>query len=246
MIELHNTDALQYLQGDGPSFDLVIADPPYSSGGMVRGDRMVAPAQKYLNSGSGNVDRLPTFAGDTRDQRSYLSWSWLWMSACMARMNQGAILAVFTDWRQLPVTTDAVQAAGFVWRGIVPWYKQASRPQADRYTNACEYIVWATNGARDNRPEEGSRYPEGWYAYRPPVDRIHVTEKPVDLYWHLFGILQDGSFIFDPFLGSGASAEAAHVEGRDLRFVGTEIKRDVYEIAQRRVELARIVSRLPL
>lgn len=246
MIELHHRDALAYLSEPGPMFDLVIADPPYSSGGMVRGDRMIAPALKYLQSGSGNVDRLPTFAGDTRDQRSFLTWCWLWMTACMDRMNEGAIIAVFTDWRQLPTTTDALQCAGFVWRGIVPWYKQGSRPQADRYSNACEYIVWGTNGARELKPGDDSRYPEGWYGYRPPVDRIHVTEKPVDLYRHLYQILPDGATIFDPFVGSGASAEAAHVEGRSLRYVGTELKKDVYDLAQRRVELARTVQQLPL
>jgi site-specific DNA-methyltransferase (adenine-specific) len=30
---------------------------------------------------------------------------------------------MFTDWRQLPLATDALQAGGFIWRGLIAWDK---------------------------------------------------------------------------------------------------------------------------
>ena len=35
------------------------------------------------------------------------------------RVEKGAYLFTFTDWRQMPATTDAMQWAGWTWRGIV-------------------------------------------------------------------------------------------------------------------------------
>lgn len=54
----------------------------------------------------------------------------------MARslLKSGSLAAVFSDWRQLPLTTDYFQSAGFDWRGIISWDKtEACRPMLGRY-----------------------------------------------------------------------------------------------------------------
>ena len=57
---------------------------------------------------------------------------------------------VFTDWRQLPLTSDALQIAGWTWRGIIPWDKTEScRPQLGLYRNQAEYVLTATHGGYD-------------------------------------------------------------------------------------------------
>jgi hypothetical protein len=50
----------------------------------------------------------------------------------------------FTDWRQLPMLTDVLQAGGFVWRGVMPWDKtESSRaPHTGYFRHQCEYVVW--------------------------------------------------------------------------------------------------------
>ena len=62
-------DILHDLDGIGA----VITDPPYSSGGAFRGDRAQQTSRKYVNSGTAAY--RPEFAGDNRDQRSFLIWS---------------------------------------------------------------------------------------------------------------------------------------------------------------------------
>lgn len=242
-IQLIHADCLSYLASCDACFDLVVADPPYSSGGMTRGDRTAGVKTKYLQNSSGNQDKLLEFLGDTRDQRSYFRWSWLWMTAVMERMKDGAIIGIFTDWRQLPTTTDAVQCAGLVWRGIVPWWKPSSRPQPNRYSSACEYIVWATKGPRGIDTEDAC-YAEGFYRHQPPQDRIHVTEKPVELYRHLYKLVPNGGGVLDPFLGSAASAIAAYDEARGLQFVGCELSKDIYTLAMQRLAAHRSQTRL--
>lgn len=102
----------------------------------LQGYRARSTGDKYLNSGG---TRYPDFLGDTKDQRSYLHWSALWMGLCAERLADGGLMIVFSDWRQLPVTTDAMQAAGVTWRGVAVWdktggarpYKGGFRSQAD-------------------------------------------------------------------------------------------------------------------
>ena len=53
---------------------------------------------------------------------------------------------MFVDWRNLPAMTDAVQMAGWVWRGVVVWDKGISRNQPGRFRNDCEFVVWCSNG----------------------------------------------------------------------------------------------------
>ena len=77
------------------SYDLLLTDPPYSSGGMFRGDRNQGTREKYQTSGV--ADAKPEFFGDNRDERSFLLWSVLWMSEC---------------WRALADGASAVQRAG--------------------------------------------------------------------------------------------------------------------------------------
>jgi len=236
MIELHNADCIHFLQDyDGASIDYVFADPPYSSGGAMRSDRTQSTKTKYISSDSQNQIKLQDFEGDNKDQRAYAYWSHLWMSLCYQRMNTGAMIGVFTDWRQLPTTADALQGAGFVWRGILPWYKSQPRPMADRYTNQCEYLIWGTKGARsiDGMKDGTGRYADGFFSYNPPRDRVHVTEKPVELYRHLFKIVKDGETILDPFIGSGSSLLAAHDLG--VNIIGLEYSEPIYAAAVKRL-----------
>lgn len=231
------TDPVTVLHGDSlavlrelpdAAFDCVITDPPYSSGGFTRGDRQADVATKYQQSGT--VKEYPPFCGDTRDQRSYGYWSALWMCECLRLTTPGAIMGVFTDWRQLPTTTDALQAGGWVFRGIVAWHKPGARPTQGRFTNECEYLVWGTNGPR---PLEGSPLP-GWYSVGVNHnDKHHLTGKPVPLMRKLVQCCPPGGVILDPFAGSGTTGVAAAMEGR--RAVLVEKEPAYVEITRRRV-----------
>ena len=134
-VRLYRGDALAVLAtlGDG-SVDAVVTDPPYSSGGQFRGDRAQVTNDKYLNSEDRDL-YLP-FTGDNRDQRGYLYWSALWLSQALRVTRPGGVIAVFTDWRQLPTTTDAIQCGGWVWRGIVPWNKTEAGRKRGGFANS--------------------------------------------------------------------------------------------------------------
>lgn len=214
------------------SVNAVITDPPYCSGAINSANRTrQSPRHKY---GSSYVAHgLSDFDGDQRDQRSFTYWSTLWLTECRRVTIPGGVVMVFTDWRQLPSITDAIQAAGWIWRGIIAWHKPAVRVQTERFTNSCEYIVWASKGPL---PRTEKLPLPGMYIHSAPYHskRIHITEKPVPLLRKLTKIVPHGGVILDPFCGSGSTGTAALLEGH--RFIGIELSRHYAEQAATRLD----------
>lgn len=213
--------------------DAVITDPPYSSGGTHASDRALPPAQKYCQAGSSN-QRLPNFGGDNRDQRSFVLFNTLWASQALDRCAPGGVIATFTYWRQLAVTTDYVQAGGWVWRGIVAWTKPQARPQRGRFAASCEYAVWGSNGPMPF--DRGVPPLPGHFNHAAPRSRQHITQKPVSLMEDLVSICTPGGTVFDPFMGSGTTGIAAIASGR--KFVGIEKSPELFFVARDRIRAA--------
>ncbi len=211
--------------------DCVVTDPPYSSGGQFRGDRTGITSDKYQSTEHRGL--YSEFAGDTRDQRGYLAWCSLWIAQAHAITRPGGICALFTDWRQLPTTTDAMQAGGFVWRGIGVWDKtEAARPQKGRYRNQSEYFVW---GSRGPMADDGPCAP-GVFRYSVgSEEKHHIAGKPSTLIEDMLQIC--GHTILDPFMGSGTTGVAAARLGRS--FIGIEIDPTHFATALRRIEQAQ-------
>jgi len=215
------------------SVDAIITDPPYSSGGQYKGDRSGTTGDKY-----GGVT-MADFSGDNRDQRSFLTWMNLWLGESLRVVRPGGVCALFTDWRQLPTMTDALQVGGWVWRGVVPWAKPSGRPAFKQraWLNQCEYVVWGTAGSSAVTSDGATEPLPGFYTASAPRDREHQTQKPVDVMRGLARIAPEGGIILDPFMGSGTTGVAAMLEGR--RFVGVEMVEHYQQVAERRIREAQ-------
>ena len=213
--------------------DAIITDPPYSSGGIHINDRQANPKSKYAQSSAKYLEGLTDFTGDARDQRGYLKWMDLWLSEAMKSVKPGGIIGVFSDWRQLPVNTDALQCAGVTWRGIVPWHKPNGRRQAGRFANNCEYFIWGTAG---QRPISGFNFALDGFFEQSNVatkERQHIAQKPVEVMRQLVKVVPEDGIVLDPFMGSGSTGVACIMEGR--RFIGCEMVPDYQRIAQDRI-----------
>ena len=221
---LHQGDALRWLPRlDGESVDMLLTDPPYSSGGLHKATRSTGSVSKNINSESQRNKDYPEFFGDNRDQRSMLAWCALWLAECWRVLRAGAVAAVFADWRQLPLMTDALQAGGFVWRGLLVWDKtEAARTIAPGYPrHQCEYVVWGTKGELPVRPPgTGLSFP-GCLRVPTGRDKVHATEKPLQLLLELIKLAPEEGRVLDPFMGSGSTGVAALRSGRS--FIGAEL-----------------------
>lgn len=230
---VYQGDCLRLLPGLAPqSIDAIITDPPYSSGALYAAGRKQNTTTKYTQHGQ--LENYTDFSGDNRDQRSWVTWMACWLGESLHALKTGAYVMLFSDWRQLPACTDAIQAGGIIWRGIVPWDKTegARAPHTGYFKHQCEYIVWGTHGALEPATHGGP-----WKGcHRFPVlqaDKHHLTGKPRELMRELTSVVRPGGLILDPFAGSGTTGVACVETGR--RFLGFELLQHNVEISNRRI-----------
>lgn len=218
------------------SVDAVVTDPPYSSGGMFRGDRQQDTRTKYQQSGQ--LNNWAAFAGDARDQRGWEFWCVLWLSQCKRIVKPGGVVCMFADWRQLPTATDALQGANLIYRGIVAWDKtESARPCMGRFRSQCEYVAWGTNGRRSLDRHGVGVLPGVFRVTHKNGDKHHLAGKPVEVMRGLVGICPPGGTVLDPFGGSGTTAVACRETGRNC--ISIEIDPGYHAIARRRIAAAR-------
>ena len=231
-VTIYHGDALGLL-AEMPQrhIDALVTDPPYSSGGLHRSDRMATTLSKYVSSNTEAIRH--EFSGDNRDQRSYMAWVSLWMAAALRVANPGAVACLFTDWRQLPTTTDAFQSGGWVWRGLAVWDKTLkARPAPGTFTAQGEFVVWGTAGQFVPRPL-GRQVPGVFPCPAPPnSEREHITQKPTSVMDWVLDVTPTGGVVLDPFMGSGSTLVAAKSSGR--KAIGIEIEERYCEIAAER------------
>ena len=226
-------DSLQILRQFEPnSFDAIITDPPYASGGSSQTTKNRSTNEKY--SSMSKEKALPDFDSDQMDQLSWMFWTAAWLQDARRIAKPGAPVCLFIDWRQLPAMTLALQWAGWTWRGVAVWDKVASRPQKGRFRQQSEYIVWGSNGKMPLERNVGCL--PGVFRYPNPQNRIHVTEKPLQLMRDVVQICEPGGRILDPFAGAGTTVLAAVQEGYEA--VGIEMSDAYFRRSTERLKTA--------
>lgn len=116
MIKLLKGNCLDLLRQLEPGCaDLVLIDPPYSSGGLFAGDRKQDTRVKYTDFNG--AARFPSFSGDNMDQHSFIQFMAHVSMELRELTKEGGTIAAFIDWRNLP--------AGKRWTGRQP---RAPRP----------------------------------------------------------------------------------------------------------------------
>lgn len=232
-ITIYHGECREVLRSIDVSYDIVLTDPPYSSGGLMRSDRDMKTTAKYRNSGT--VKQDPDFSGDNRDQHSFIWWASFWLAECGQRLSPGGAIVTFIDWRNLHCMIDAVQVAGFVYRGIIGWDKtEAVRPMKGWFSSQMEFAITATRG-----PVQRGGGADGICQHgvirRPTAGakKRHLTEKPVELLQDILQTRNDWNVVLDPFMGSGTTLMAAKLLGR--RAIGIEIEEKYCEVAADRL-----------
>jgi len=231
---IHGNSLAELDRLDDESIDGLITDPPYSSGSLFSSGRRVPPAVKYQSHGAKSL--YETFLGETRDQRGYFRWVAWWLSEAWRVCKWGAPACVFSDWRQLPLITDALQVADWTWRGIAVWDKTEScRPQIGRFASQAEYIVWGSKGDMPRQRGVGA-LPGVFRVPVKPSEKLHMAGKPVALMQQLVKIVAPGGLILDPFAGSGTVGVSALQT--DRRYIGIEMYAPTAELCREHLAAA--------
>ena len=73
----------------------------------------------------------------------------------------------------------------------------------------------------------------GVFKYGNPQNRIHLTEKPLQLMRDIVRITEPGGHVLDPFAGSGSTLLGAALEG--YRSTGIELSEEYARLARERL-----------
>lgn len=207
--------------------ELVITDPPYSSG--ARRDTERATRGAMLRS----LDDSDWFSHD-----AMTTWGFTWFVRSVfgdlrPQLKEGAHVYCFIDWRQTPNLYGMLEACGYRVNQCLVWDK-LHYGMGTYWRNQHENIIFASNGMPADMRDRGKGSVLPCSAVSPAA-RVHPTEKPVDILTSIIDAVP-GLSVFDPFMGSGSTGVAAIRCGR--KFIGCEINPEHFERAIRRIKNA--------
>jgi site-specific DNA-methyltransferase (adenine-specific) len=162
-------DVLPELSG----VQLVITDPPYSSGARRDAERQVRGSM--LRS----MEDEDWFSHD-----AMTAWGFTWFmrstfSDMRPRLVEGAHVYVFIDWRQTPSVYGMLESTGYRVNQCLVWAKTHFGMGA-YWRNQHENIVFASNGMPMPMLDRGMGSVITSQGV-PPEQRVHPTEKPLSL-----------------------------------------------------------------
>jgi site-specific DNA-methyltransferase (adenine-specific) len=216
-VTLYRGDCLEVAAsiGDG-AVDCVVTDPPYGINTKSDGNGKLNPWADLCNSAF---------------------WYSAWIRECRRVLAANGSMWSCLNWRSLVTFQKAACDIGWSIESLMVWDKCWIGPGGPRGLRPSYELVALWVGSDFSIADRGlydiQRFK--WSSQKP---HGHPAEKPVDLM--AFCIkhgCREGGTVFDPFSGSGTTAEAAIRAGR--RFVGCEIDPGYFEIAKQRILAAQ-------
>lgn len=226
-IKLKNCDYIDLINemlDEKIKVDLLLTDPPYC-------------VSRTHQLGFSNMGRAGMDYGEwdyNFDQKE-------WIIKTSKLVKDGGSIVIFNDWKNISYMCEALQESGYIIKDLLRWEKNNPMPRNvnSRYVTDFEVAIWAVKGKKKwtfNKPEEVSYLRPVFKSGLVPggKNRIHPTQKHLGVIEEIIKIHSNlGDLIFDPFSGSGTTAVACKNLGRN--FIGSEIEKDYYEKAIKRL-----------
>ena len=213
-------DFVEYLETieDG-SVDFVLTDPPYDI------------SKKYKESNTG-MKRFQV----TRDFGQWdtdIDLITLCDELYRVLRNGGSAIIWYDLWK-LSFLAHALEDAGFGMKRWVIWEKTNPVPLNMSSTYLGNSREVAISCVKKNKPTFHSSYNNGVYHGAIPQNRVHPTQKPLQLFSDIIEVhTNKNDIVLDPFLGSGTTAVAALQLHR--RFMGCDKEQKYIDKALQRV-----------
>mgnify|MGYP003348321434 CR=1 FL=1 len=176
---------------NGEKAELVLTDPPYSSGGSQESGK---------TSGSIGARGGHTIKNDNLSTRGYK----LLMQDVLSLCNEAHSIFVFCDWKMWIETFDISERAGFRVRNMIVWDKM-QMGMGMPFRNQHELCLFASKIAG----KIGDGATPNVLQHKRDREAEHKTPKPIELLSDLLKQIQSNN-VFDPFLGGGSTMVASH------------------------------------
>jgi DNA modification methylase len=181
---------------DGETPEIILTDPPYSSGGNQESGKTVGSIGARGNGKKLENDNLST--------RGYVAL----MDRVIANLRDAHTAFVFCDWKMWAVTQDCVESRGLRVRNMIVWDK-IQMGMGMPFRNQHELCLFGSRLAGKIADGKTSN------VIQCSRDREaeHATPKPIELLERLIKQVESDT-ITDPFAGGGSAFIAAEKTGR--------------------------------
>ena len=176
---------------NGEKADLLLTDPPYSSGGSQESGK---------TSGSIGARGGHTIKNDNLSTRGYR----LLMLDVLALCSDVHSIFIFCDWKMWIETFDISERSGFRVRNMIVWDK-IQMGMGMPFRNQHELCLFASKIAG----KIGDGATPNVLQHKRDREAEHKTPKPIQLLADLLKQIESVN-VFDPFLGGGSTMVAAH------------------------------------
>ena len=187
------------------------------------------------------------FSNMGRSGMNYGKWDYgfdqkEWIKVCAPIVKKGGCMIIFNDWKNLSYLVEALVEEGFVIKDLIRWEKKNPMPRNvnSRYVMDFEVAIWAVKGEKGWTFNKPSNKPYLKPVYESGVvlggkRRIHPTQKSVEVIEEIIKVhTNPNDIVFDPFSGSGTTALACKLAGRNS--VSTEIDENYYRKSVERLD----------
>jgi len=236
-------------------FDLIFADPPY----FLSNGRITCYAGRMVSVDKGHWDKI-------EDVPRMHAFNKAWLHACQKALKLNGTIFVSGTAHVIHSVGFAMQELGYKLLNDIVWIKPTppTNLSCGYFTHATETIIWAAKNKKSKhrfnyqlmrQEAQGGQMKSVWKDLRWRENEVgpllevlpprrdekkygkHPTQKPLALLERIIRAASDeGSLVFDPFLGSGTTAVAAIALRR--RCVGCELDAKYLAIAKKRVAAA--------
>jgi len=131
------------------------------------------------------------------------------MKATISQAN-ASLVYLFTDWRMWVNLFDCVESSGFGVRAMIVWDK-GTLGLGRGWRSQHELILC---GAAETAPFDPHQAVGNVIQSKRTGNKLHATEKPVDVIETILTVSDMHKEVYDPFLGSGTTMVAAEQLGR--------------------------------
>jgi site-specific DNA-methyltransferase (adenine-specific) len=224
-VTLYLGDCIEVMAEIGDqSVDVVLTDPPYSSGGRRENARTIRKSMTR------SVEDDDWIRGDAMSTNGFIYLLRLCGIQWRRVLKPGGHALTFIDWRMAAHLAAALETADLRQHPILIWDKGHFGMGAI-FRNQHEFIVHMTAGT-PTPPQR--RDVANVLTFSPVRDGDHPTEKPGPLLETLLTVVcPPRGIVLDPFAGSGSSLYAARALGH--KAIGIEADERYCEVIAKRL-----------
>ncbi len=229
------------------SVDLLLTDPPYNiSQKEMKIDRSKIQNKKIRRLFSKRQNKVSELNYDFGKWDNYssiteqLDFAEKWLKESYRILKPFGSLITFYSRSEISFIESIMTGIGYHVRQTLVWHKTNPVPQIFKvgYMSAAEFLIWATKNTGAGHTfnyQLGQKHNVLTYHICQGKERTeHPTQKPLFLIQELLVYhTRKNDSVCDIFMGSGTTGVAC-IE-LDRNFIGIELEKKYYDIAQKRI-----------